>query len=349
MKKRLVLLALSCVVLLALCIIPACKPAAAPTETPTPSPTPTGPVVIKQSIYSPPGHTYTGFAEEFARRVAAATEERVKIEVYPGASLCTAAEELSAAHSGSIDSGMTVLSYIVGQVPLLAFATLPWCAPPKLEDNLASVEALRPLVDKALKDYNVKVIWFALTPDVYCLVTKKPVHTPTDLKGLKIRSAGGGIDDLVVNWGASIVSIPVTEAYSSIQRGIADGTILTIPSVLQLKINEVASHVCDLGIGFNGFIVYFNKDKWNRISSADQKAIMNILPEYLTYTFDSTQKTIEAMRQALPRVGVTVYKPTPTEMQEWKGGAKQIWDKYAQSSPEAKPIVEILKKYGGGI
>ncbi len=320
--------------------ITSCDAIAAPSETP---------VILKQSVYTPSGHTYTLYIIEFAEIVSKATGGRVKIEVYPSSSLCPPGQELSSAHAGSIDMTMTVTSYLAGLVPLAQYAALPWFVPPTKEAVGKLNSEVLPLLEKSMQKFNVRLLMTLSMPNNYCLVTRKQIRTPADLKGLKIRTAGGLTDLLAVNWGAAVVSLPVSETYSALQRGTVDATILTVPTVKGMRIYEVAPYVTDLHMGLNNFLIMVNKDKWNQISKSDQKAILDVIPKYVINIAGNSIKELETERAGWAALGIKVYNPTPAEMELWKAGARPLWTKYANTSPEAKKIVNMVIKNGGGI
>ena len=306
-------------------------------------------VVLKQAIYAPAGHPYTMDAIEFGDWVSKATGGRVKIEVYPAASLCPANQEMTAVHNGSIDMSKTVPMYITGQFPLLNYTALPWSTPTAIEAAAKVNAEIVPILENSIRAYNVRIIMFTYVPNTYVLVTKKAIRTPAEMKGLKVRTPGGLTDKYAVNWGAAPVSLPAGEVYTSLQRGIVDATIITVPSVKGLRLNEVAPYVTDLNIGLSGFVNFVNKDKWNKISSADQKAIMDLTPQYTTHQTEIENKVFEKGRAEWAGLGVKVYVPNAAEMELWKAGAKPLWDWYAKSNPEAKKIVDILLKLGAGV
>lgn len=310
---------------------------------------PTQPVILKQSCFTPAGHPYTLDNIEFAEIVAKATGGRVKIEVHPSASLCPPAQELSAVHSGSIDMTTTVTTYLAGVAPLVQYTALPWFVPPTKEGIEKLNAEVLPLLEKSLQKYNIRLLMTRNAPNNSCLVSRKPIRTPADLKGLRIRTAGGLTDLLAVNWGASVVSLPISEAYSALQRGIVDATLATVPSVKGMRIYEVAPYITDLRMGLNAFLIMVNKDKWNQISKTDQKAILDVIPSWIITNTEKEMKEIEKERAGWAKLGIKVYNPTPSEMELWKAGAKPLWTKYAKSSPEAKKIVEMILKNGGGI
>jgi len=346
--KRTMSLTILVAILQILFIVSGCTPAAQQAPSAEPVKQQAAPIVIKQSLVTPATHTYTTLCQAYNDRIEKVTEGRVKIELYSSSSLCPAADELSATRSGSIDSAVTVFSYITGQVPFFTFATLPWVSPPNYKDIIPFYQESLPVVEKAVEKYNVKVLYFIVTPDAYCLDTKKEVRTPADVKGLKIRGSGGAVDELIQNWGASVVTLPLSESYTAIQRGIVDGSVNTFPSLAGYKLNEVAPYICDLKIGMNGWIVYINKDKWDLISSADQKAILDLTPDFVLEMAYANDWVTNNIRESFPELGFISYTPTADEMKLWKQGAQDIWDNYAKSSPEAQQQVEIIKKYGGG-
>lgn len=315
----------------------------------TPEKPVTQPIVLKQSTYVPAGHVYAQRAEEFASRVAEATGGRVKIEVYPGQTLCPAREELNAARMGTIDMTMTVATYLVGAVPLLNCFALPWGPPPTKEKVVKAIFEMNPILETALAYHNVKLLYTSFVPGNYCLIGGKEIRTPADLKGTKLRTAGGLTDKWAADLGAGIVSISAAETYSALQRGTVDATIITIPSAVMLRLYEVAPYITDLGMGMNAFVIAVNKDKWNQISKDDQKAIIDLLPERLLVSTEASMEDLVEARASWPGLGIKVYVPTAAEMKLWKDSAKPAWEEYSKSSPEAKKIVDILVKHGGGV
>lgn len=79
------------------------------------------------------------------------------------------------------------------------------------------------LLREMLKDTNVYPFnGFVMTPEIF-LSSTKPVKSPADLRGLRIRTAAGGIDGIAfASAGAAIVSITGGEVYEATKRGVID-------------------------------------------------------------------------------------------------------------------------------
>ncbi|MFA5852085.1 MAG: TRAP transporter substrate-binding protein DctP, partial [Spirochaetales bacterium] len=113
------------------------------------------------------------------------------------------------------------------------------------------------------------------------IFTKKAVSSIKDVKGLRIK-ANAENADIVVNLGAAPVTMPVSDTYDSLQRGVIDGTLFPLEALQGYKIGEVVKTVIqDYGISYmTSMYVIMNKDKWNSILPEDQKAIEKLNDEY---------------------------------------------------------------------
>lgn len=81
--------------------------------------------------------------------------------------------------------------------------------------------------------------------EAYPLATNKPVRTLKDLKGLKLRAAGGPPADMTKALGAVPVTIPMPDTYLALQKGVIDGYWYSHESVLGFRTYEVTKYVTD--------------------------------------------------------------------------------------------------------
>ncbi|MHC4725276.1 MAG: TRAP transporter substrate-binding protein [Planctomycetota bacterium] len=159
-----------------------------------------------------------------AKRINLSSGGRLEIKAYPGGAIAAGGKEFDAVHSGIIDLAGDASAWWTNKWPsadlfnyrvggLSAMETLVW------NINGGGLE----LVRKMVKDYNVHVLPAYFTPPEAFLSSTKPINSVSDLKGLRIRTAGGGIDGIAFKgMGAAIVSVPAPEIYESVQRGVID-------------------------------------------------------------------------------------------------------------------------------
>jgi len=87
------------------------------------------------------------------------------------------------------------------------------------------------LMDEMLKDFNLHAIpygGFITTPETW-LHSDKPLRTPADFKGLKIRGSGDGAE-ILSKLGVSASFFPSSEVYESMQRGVINAYEVSTPA-----------------------------------------------------------------------------------------------------------------------
>ncbi len=76
--------------------------------------------------------------------------------------------------------------------------------------------------------------------------TKKPILTPDDLKGIRLRAKDGMQAEFIKAWGASTVVVPWGEIYNALQTGVADGYLNPAVVPLMFKHEEILKYYSDI-------------------------------------------------------------------------------------------------------
>jgi tripartite ATP-independent transporter DctP family solute receptor len=168
------------------------------------------------------------------------------------------------------------------------------------------------------------------------MVTKKPVKTPADLKGLKIRVPNNRIQiDAMKTMGATPTPMPLAEVYPSLTTGVIDGAENPIPVLYAQKHHEAAKYLILSGHLDNVSQWVTSQTYFEKLPADVKKALTESADEagdFMTKTILVAEKeTIEKMKKE----GVTVIevdknafreaaKPTYTHFPEWTPG---LYDK----------------------
>jgi TRAP-type C4-dicarboxylate transport system substrate-binding protein len=112
--------------------------------------------------------------------------------------------------------------------------------------------------------------------------TKKPISSLDELKGLRIK-VNADVADIASALGASPVTMPITETYDGLQKGLLEGVMLPMEALKGFRLGEVVKGSLEThAMSYTSSIyVVMNKDKWNSISKADQQAIEKLNDEYV--------------------------------------------------------------------
>jgi TRAP-type C4-dicarboxylate transport system substrate-binding protein len=180
---------------------------------------------------------------------------------------------------GVVDIGTSLLAYSPGRLPLSEVLQQPLGYRSGYQATKLANAYYRKFKPKEFDDVQVMFLHGAAPGFIF---TKNPVKSTADVKGLRIKANAENVD-IVKNLGASPVTMPVTETYDALSRGVIDGALFAVEALEGFKIAEVVKTVIENYVAsyMTSMWVAMNKDKWKAISPADQKAIQKINEEHI--------------------------------------------------------------------
>lgn len=287
-------------------------------------------VELKWGHFVPTSHAmHAEVIEPWAKELEKATEGRVKITIFPGATLAKPADLYDSTVTGIADFVYTLPAYSPGKMPLSEGPELPF-----LFGSAKHVtETLYGLWEKFpefRKEYGeVKMCWL-WAGDPGQLFTKKPVRTMADLKGMKIRVHGPATKDLASAFGASPITSPVGEQYEMLKRGVIDGVFTPWSASLHFRLYEVTSHVTIMNAYVPIMVSVMNKETFEKLSPKDKKTLDDMLGKNVaikgaTIYDDLALKSIDTHKKA----GIQVYELPSAELEKWRIAADPLYKAWA--------------------
>lgn len=280
---------------------------------------------LVMSSWLPPRHTLVVNAmKPWAREVAKVTEGRVSIRVLakpagaPPAHYDMAAEGIAdityGLHSFTTDDRF--LGSRIGQFSFLA------------EDAVSGSKAFWDVYTGQLnadaEHEGVKLLGLFLHgPGMLNNGTRK-IGQPADLDGLKIRTPGGYIADLMGDLGATTVFMSSGEVFEQLSRGIIDGVTFPPDGVTSFKLTDYLTHTMTIPGGFynTSWFLVMNEGKWNEISAEDQAAIEAIsgaaFAEMAGAAWDGSD--IESVKE-IADAGIEIHEASPAMVDAIKAAA----------------------------
>ena len=215
------------------------------------------------------------FADELGKR----TNGQITGEVVSLPELgLTGFELVRVTRAGLVDFVDVILAFIAGDVPVLEAVDLPALYP----DFDASVKAHASFL-QAVKKYEDKlggvVLGGYLWPGQY-IVSRKPIRSPADFKGLKIRVYGAADTDFVRALGMEPVAIAFAEVYTALERGTVDAALTGSYPAFAVKLFEVAKYIVDVNHGPNSGVLVVSKRTWDKLPPEQQAAVKKLGEEF---------------------------------------------------------------------
>jgi TRAP-type transport system periplasmic protein len=216
------------------------------------------------------GQAMVKFSDEVARR----TDGRLNVQVFPSGQLGGLKDMVTAVQLGTQSMVMVTPTWIANYAKQLDVLSLLYFA--SSQDRLFA--ALDGPFGRKLAGYaepsGFKILaWWNSGPR-HILNNIRPINTPEDMKGLKLRAQTSRI------WlqslralGASPVSLDYPEIYLALQQHTIDGYENPAPDVVGGKFYEVVSYMSLTSHLFDIFVVAINKRQWDTFSAADKQAL----------------------------------------------------------------------------
>jgi TRAP-type C4-dicarboxylate transport system substrate-binding protein len=167
--------------------------------------------------------------------------------------------------------------------------------------------------------------------------TKRPIMSPNDLKGLRMRATDKIQAEYLKAWGSSTVIIPWPEIYNSLQTGVADGYLNPAIVPTLFKHTEVIKHYADVRIGAPLRVAIASQDWYAGLSDKDRKIVDNAVSAANKANRQWLSGVTKMSIDALKKAGVKVTVPSAEQRALFGALAKPV---YPQVVPE-----EILKRF----
>jgi tripartite ATP-independent transporter DctP family solute receptor len=213
-------------------------------------------------------------ALEFARVVKERSKGALEVQVYPGSQLGNDATVIGAVRGGTIDIMMAGSVNFAGLTPQIGALDLPFLfRSPEHAYKVLDGQIGQRLMT-GLEGHNLKGLgWFEV--GFRCITTKnRPVRTPDDVKGLKIRTTPNPSHILAFKLlGANPVPMPLGELYQALEAGAVDSQEHPIAITHSAKFYEVQKHLTMSRHAYTAMPVVMNKGKFDALAPELQKIL----------------------------------------------------------------------------
>lgn len=177
------------------------------------------------------------------------------------------------------------------------------------------------------------------------LHTGKPPRAPDDIHGMKIITGSRIVADVVSGLGAAPLTIPLSEAYSALQRGTADGIMTPWTAFQPFKLAEVTTYHVDTWMGASPGAMFMARKRYDALPEAARKVLDANSGEAESKAFgafwDSEQKLGLSMVSAMP--GQTIVKLNPQQEATWKRHADAAAAAWAKSVPDGEALLTTFR------
>jgi len=264
------------------------------------------------------------------------TQGRINMKLYPGVSLVQGDQtrEFSSLRQGVIDMAVGSTINWSPQIKELNLFSMPFLMP-----DYAAIDALtqgdvgKKIFETVDRAGAVPLAW---GENGYRELTnsKKPIKSPEDLKGMKIRVVGSPLFSDVFNaFGANPTQMSWADAQPALSSGAVDGQENPLFLFTVLKMHTVGQkYVTTWGYVADPLIFVVNKDVWASWSKADQdivrQAAIDAGKQEIAIARKGLTEADKPLLKEIAGMGVTVTNLTPAEREAFVKATRPVYDKW---------------------
>lgn len=282
---------------------------------------------------------------QFADEVAKETDGDITVKIFPNAVLGSEKDNLEQITIGALDMCKTSASALESFASVYEAFSVPYLFNSQehfysVMDSDIAQDVFMSTEDKGF----VALTW--LDSGSRSFYTKnKPINTPADLKGLKIRTMDSPMAiEMMKCFGGSSTAMPIADVFTGIQSGVIDGaenneTAMANPGshgdIAKFYSYDEHTRIPD--------IIVINAKVWNSFTP-EQQTILRTAADNAKETYKESWNAAiaKAVEMAENDKGVTFVYPEKEPFQE---AVKPIYDKLAKDKPEVWSICERIQNY----
>jgi tripartite ATP-independent transporter DctP family solute receptor len=264
-------------------------------------------MVLKAADVHALGYPTVEAIVRMGKKLEAATNGRLSIQMFPAMQLGGEKEMIEQAQVGALQIARISVGPMGPVVDELNVFNLPFIF--RDEAHMRKVidgPIGQGLLDKISNSPASKLIALGwMDSGTRSLYTKKPIKSPADLKGLKIRMMGNPVFvDTINAMGGSGVTMSFSELYSALQTGVVDGAENNPPSLLTQNHYQITKFYSLTGHLIIPEIFIFSRRTWETMSKDDQTLIKKLSREAQLEQRELWDKMVADSVQKLKAAGV---------------------------------------------
>jgi len=255
-------------------------------------------------------------ATKFADEVSQKTNGNVTIELYPSSSLGNTADCLEGLSLRACDIVFDSFANLASRTDLANIDAAPY-----LYNDIDHYKAVwegdvGAKILKAVGDDCGMTLMGAGLQGVRVLTTNKPVNTPADVKGMKLRVPTISIYLDTWSWlGATPTPLGASEIFTAIQQGTVDGQENPYGSCVGLSLYECCKYVTETNHVYSTDSFIMDTNSFNSLPADYQTAIQEAATDAGKFCTQNTVDSAAEKKQVFVDAGCTILT---TDISQWQ-------------------------------
>jgi tripartite ATP-independent transporter DctP family solute receptor len=284
---------------------------------------------IKFGHVGEPGSLFAASAEEFARRANAKLGDKAKVVVYGSSQLGGDKELLQKLKLGTVDIALpsTVMS---SEADLFGVFEMPYLV--KDRAHMSRIEK------EVFWSKGLKVIGVWENGYRHITNSRRPINTPEDLKGIKLRVPEGKWRvKMFQTYGANPSPMKFSEVFTALQTGVMDGQENPFTQIYSAKFQEVQKFISLTGHVYTPAYVTVGARKWASLPEDVRKILEDTARETQAFVYEKAARDDEELLGKIKAAGVQVNVPNKDA---FVAASKPVYEEFAKEVAGSKEVID---------
>ena len=294
-------------------------------------------VEIKLGHVGEPGSIFQISADEYAKRVNAALAGKAKVVVFGSSQLGGDKEMLQKVKLGTLD--MVVPSTVMSsEVDLFGIFEMPYLVKDRAHMGRIEKELFWPRLSPEAEKKGLKVLAVWENGFRHITNSKRPISTPADLKGIKLRVPEGKWRvKMFQAYGANPSPMKFSELFTALQTGVMDGQENPFTQIYSAKLQEVQKYLSLSGHVYTPAYLIVGARQWASLPPDVRKVLEDTAKETQAFVYDVAAKDDTALLAKLKQAGMQVNE---VDQNAFVAASKPIYEEFGKEVPGAKELID---------
>ena len=283
------------------------------------------------------------YYDSLVKQIAASTlAGQIEVAFFPDNQLGQEIDVINSVKLGVIDMMVSGSSISANLVPFVGILDLGYLfASYPQQTKALDAGAAKPFEDALLKGANIHIIAWAYNFGARSVLSKKPVKTPEDLAGMKIRTLPNPIiTECLRLMGAAATPLAFGEIYTALQAGVLDGLEHDPPTILASKFYETAKYYALTEHIFSPLTTYMSDATFKRLPAKLRDGFIDAAKKAAVDTRAHGLAVEKEALETLKTKGVTVVE---CDKEAFRKRVLPQTDNFIKAHPDTKAVIEMIR------
>ena len=287
------------------------------------------------------GHPNTAAMDRFAELVKNYTNGEITVQVFHGGVLGSQPDALEQVRIGAIEIGNFNLGPIGPMVKEANLVSLPFVfkSVPHMFRVLEGEAG--GIIAAAMADAGVMPLAW-VDAGARSFYSQKPINTPADVKGLKIRVMNNDLyTAMIAAMGGNPSPMAFAEVQQALKTGVVDGAENNFPSFKNVGHYEVTTHYSLSEHLIIPECICVNTAKFNALSPEMQAAVRKAAEEAALYQRELWAVQSNQARKDVEAAGIKVNEIA--NKKPFQDAMVPVYEEYLKANPDMRKLVDIAR------